>query len=173
MDSFMSKLADRELEKLNKKDPTAFKRYNRYIDAVIKSRSSRQLLTAVPQRILMNSGEWFWKKYLMKTDIGLLPKEYNKKIHGVYCPWRYYGKKDINFFDVKLGELPEWFARRDKSPKAIMAALSRGYHKWAFDWFSPRLMNMAPFFQLAAGMAILRMIFCHDNFKREASYFYH
>ncbi|CDW54252.1 WRW domain containing protein [Trichuris trichiura] len=77
-------------------------------------------------KIVMNAGEWIWKKYLMKSELGLLPKEYNKKIHGVYCPWRYYGKKDINFFDVKLGDLPAWYARRDKSFKAFRAAIGRG-----------------------------------------------
>ncbi|KFD58680.1 hypothetical protein M513_00373, partial [Trichuris suis] len=157
MEAFWNKISERDLEKLNKIDPTAYKRYNRYFDAIAKSRSSRLLMTAVPQKIVMNAGEWIWKKYLLKTDVGLLPKEYNKKIHGVYCPWRYYGKKDTNFFDVKLGDLPAWYARRDKSFKAIVAAIGRGYHKWVYDWFSPRLMNAAPIFHLAAMMAILRM----------------
>ncbi|KRZ03596.1 Thymidylate kinase [Trichinella zimbabwensis] len=107
-------------------DHTFMKRADRYIDAVKKSRSSRQILTLLPQRILLNASEKIWKNYLRKTSFGLLPKEYNKKIHGPYCPWRYYGKKDTNIFDVKLADFSAWMSRRNTSPKGIMAAMSRG-----------------------------------------------
>ncbi|OUC48247.1 dTMP kinase [Trichinella nativa] len=119
-------------------DPTIVKRVDRYIDAV-------KILTLIPQRMVLNASEKIWKNYLRKADFGLLPKEYNKKIHGPYCPWRYYGKKDTNIFDVKLADFSAWMSRRDTSPRGIMAAMSRGYYSWIYHWFSPRVANAAPF----------------------------
>lgn len=52
---------------------------------------------------------------------------------------------DTPFSQVKLGELPGWLARREKSPRAIAAAVSRGniksFHfiklKHFISFFSP------------------------------------
>ncbi|KAL1238522.1 Thymidylate kinase [Trichinella spiralis] len=148
-------------------DPTIVKRVDRYIDAVKKSRSSRQILTLLPQRMVLNASEKIWKNYLRKADFGLLPKEYNKKIHGPYCPWRYYGKKDTNIFDVKLADFSAWMSRRDTSARGIMAAMSRGYYLWIYYWFSPRVANVAPLCHLLVFMAFARMILNHNNFKRD------
>jgi len=35
-----------------------------------------------------------WKKYFDKLEFGLYPKEYNYKVHGIYVPYRYYGKRE-------------------------------------------------------------------------------
>ena len=63
------------------------------------------------------------------------PKDFNPRVHGPYCPWRYYGKRrffrllllnpsslfsgDLHLGDVKLAEVPAWIARRDKTPMGV------------------------------------------------------
>jgi len=65
------------------------------------------------------------------------PKDFNPRVHGAYCPWRYYGKRlfylsivfsilililflgDLSLGDVKLADIPAWVARRDKTPLGI------------------------------------------------------
>lgn len=39
-----------------------------------------------------------WWGFLEKADWGLYPKEYNRKVHGNYLPWRYYGKRKIKIY---------------------------------------------------------------------------
>lgn len=70
---------------------------------------------------------------------GELPKEYNPKVHGPYDPSRYYGPRDKAFGEVKLGELPGWLARRNKSPTALARLCSRGYWRWAFKYVHPKI----------------------------------
>lgn len=36
----------------------------------------------------------------LKMAIGDYPIEYNPKIHGVYDPARFYGKRELNFFTL-------------------------------------------------------------------------
>ncbi|XP_037093697.1 putative ATP synthase subunit f, mitochondrial [Pollicipes pollicipes] len=60
---------------------------------------------------------------------GDYPVEFNPKVHGPYDPARWYGKPDTPLSQVKLGELGGWLGRRQKSPQAMTAAISRG--QWA------------------------------------------
>ncbi|CAG7726564.1 unnamed protein product [Allacma fusca] len=55
---------------------------------------------------------------------GEYPAEYNAKDHGPYDPARYYGKPDTKWAPVKLGELVSWLARRNKSPVAMVQAVT-------------------------------------------------
>ncbi|XP_035228303.1 putative ATP synthase subunit f, mitochondrial [Stegodyphus dumicola] len=57
---------------------------------------------------------------------GRYPAGYNERVHGPYDPSVYYGKKDIPLSEVKIGELGSWLARRNKSPSAMIGAMSRG-----------------------------------------------
>lgn len=41
-----------------------------------------------------------WYKYLHNAEFGLYPKEYNKRVHGHYLPWRNYGKGSFNQYLV-------------------------------------------------------------------------
>ncbi|TMS35781.1 hypothetical protein L596_003104 [Steinernema carpocapsae] len=60
-------------------------------------------------------GVYFYNRVVSRTEMGLFDKRWNKNIHGPYCHWRYYGKRDTKFMDVKLGELGGWVGRRDKT----------------------------------------------------------
>lgn len=82
-------------------------------------------------------GVHFYNTILNKTEIGLYPKEYNPRVHGMYCAWRYYGNNrkwktaylknnlfthiiaDVPVWDVKIKDLGKWFSRRDYSPRAM------------------------------------------------------
>jgi len=72
-----------------------------------------------------------------KTELGLYPKEWNPRVHGIYCHWRYYGTNsnkltftsnsncllinlaDVPVWDVKVKDLGKWFARRHYNPRAM------------------------------------------------------
>ncbi|PSN48097.1 putative ATP synthase subunit f [Blattella germanica] len=56
---------------------------------------------------------------------GDYPADYNPKVHGPFDPARYYGTPDTPLSQVKLGELGSWLGRRNKNPKAMVAAVSR------------------------------------------------
>ena len=66
---------------------------------------------------------------LNQQGIGLYPKGYEAKVHGPYYPWVWYGKQDTKLADVKLGELPQWFGRRDPNP---VAWIREGRRRWYF-----------------------------------------
>ncbi|CAG0889660.1 unnamed protein product [Cyprideis torosa] len=70
-----------------------------------------------------------FERFCAYTGLGMLPKEYNKAVHGPFYPFRYYGKPDIPFGQVKIGELAAWIGRREKTPTAMARAVSRGWHR--------------------------------------------
>ena len=90
----------------------------------------------------------FWNRVVEPSNWGLLPKEYNKNVHGPYVPYRYYGKPDTAFKDVKLGEFMAWFRRRNKSPAAISAACSRTAQYWVHRFGDCRYPNLAFLWQV-------------------------
>ncbi|XP_053613720.1 putative ATP synthase subunit f, mitochondrial [Plodia interpunctella] len=103
--------------------------------------------------------------------IGDYPKEYDASKHGPYDPARYYGKADTPFGQVKLVELPAWFARRNKSPAAFAGLCSRAYWRWQHRFMQPRKVGMAGFYQsLFACMTFFYVInyariTSHKNYK--------
>lgn len=36
---------------------------------------------------------FLWKNTIERSELGLVPKDYNPKVHGPYNPSRYYGKR--------------------------------------------------------------------------------
>merc|ERR1711862_170159 len=75
--------------------------------------------------------------------LGELPKGYNAKVHGPYDPAVYYGPKDTPFGEVKVGELPKWLARRDKSIGGIGKAISRSYWRYCHNYVFPKRTKIA------------------------------
>ncbi|XP_054168038.1 putative ATP synthase subunit f, mitochondrial [Oppia nitens] len=69
---------------------------------------------------------------------GNLPKDYNKSIHGPFYPFRYYGKPDTPFAEVKLTELGSWLNRRNIHPVAIFRAFSRAIFRHGKRFIDPR-----------------------------------
>lgn len=84
------------------------------------------------------------------SEIGLWAKNYNPKVHGPYCQWRYYGKRglicfairheifleDTKLMDVKISELPAWIGRRDKSIGAIYNETMRNVWRVHYLYYS-------------------------------------
>lgn len=69
---------------------------------------------------------------------GNYPKEYNRAVHGPYYPHVNYGVRDTHFSEVKLGNFKEWFAKRNKTPSGIIAAVSRTSFLWTRKWLDTR-----------------------------------
>merc|ERR1712059_95442 len=105
--------------------------------------------------------------------LGELPKEYNPKVHGPYDPAVYYGARDKKFGEVKLGELPGWLARRNKTPTGMGRAMSRAYWRWCFKYVQPKYCGLAPGIQLIVGWCGLfylmnyRKYWDHRNYKHQ------
>merc|ERR1711976_448495 len=103
----------------------------------------------------LESGDFLIKMF----GLGELPKEYNVKIHGPYDPAVYYGPKDKPLSQVKLGELPGWLMRRNKSPAAMARAVSRAHWRWCHNYLFPKYAGKAAIVQFAVGyMAFYYMI---------------
>nr|XP_018916534.1 PREDICTED: putative ATP synthase subunit f, mitochondrial [Bemisia tabaci] len=101
--------------------------------------------------------------------LGDYPLEYDRKVHGPYDPARYYGKPDTYFSEVKLGELGAWFGRRNKSPSAVVGALSRAYWRWNRRFNHCRIGNAAYPLQVIIGGAIIGYLI---NYPRTQNHIY-
>ncbi|GMT14764.1 hypothetical protein PFISCL1PPCAC_6061, partial [Pristionchus fissidentatus] len=100
-------------------------------------------------------GVYFYNRVLSKTEIGLFDKRWNKKVHGPYCHYRYYGARDTRLMSVKLSELPAWLSRREKTVGAfyneVMRNIWRVHHKY---YSGPVYGNTVK--------TIFRFIFCYS-----------
>ncbi|CAF0926088.1 unnamed protein product [Didymodactylos carnosus] len=104
-----------------------------------------------PERI----GKWDPLQYLDLTKylkpFNEYPKDFNPRVHGAYLPYMYYGKRqfvtfllfdssasfcfllvivDTSFSQLKLKEIPEWFARRNKTPSGAYQLGIRAFWRW-------------------------------------------
>ncbi|XP_046740774.1 putative ATP synthase subunit f, mitochondrial isoform X1 [Diprion similis] len=104
---------------------------------------------------------------------GDYPAEYNRSIHGPYDPARYYGKPDTPFGQVKLNELIPWLGRRNKSPRAMVAAVSRAWWHWQHKYVHVKRGGIAPFFQLTAGAMLWFYVINYQKYKNHRNYKYH
>ncbi|VDP99383.1 unnamed protein product [Trichobilharzia regenti] len=98
-------------------------------------------------------------------EFGLLPKEYNVRVHGAYNPAVYYGKKDIPLGEVKLGEFSQWLSRRSKHPADMFRACSR--FMWRYKT------TAAPYFHLTLSFALFRYISDYSEHKSHRHSKYH
>lgn len=105
--------------------------------------------------------------------LGDYPEEYNPKIHGPYDPSRYYGKPDTPFLEVKITELPGWFARRNKSPVAIIRGVSRLWWKWQHKYVQPKRSGITPFFQLVVCSCTFFFLLNTNKIWAESVWKYH
>ncbi|XP_012266791.2 putative ATP synthase subunit f, mitochondrial [Athalia rosae] len=104
---------------------------------------------------------------------GDYPAEYNPSIHGPYDPARYYGKPDTPLSQVKLGELGGWFGRRNKNPRAMVAAVSRAWWRWQHKYVHPSKAGIAPIYQLIVGSMIFFYTINYGKIIRHRNYKYH
>lgn len=105
---------------------------------------------------------------------GNYPKEYNRAIHGPYYPHVNYGPKDTPLGEVKLGELKSWLARRNKSPYAVGASISRTGFLWARNWrdtkYGPASKGLL---QLALFVSALNMLVSYGVYRNHRNHKYH
>merc|ERR1711872_990792 len=109
----------------------------------------------------------------MPFGIGELPKEYNIKVHGPYDPAVYYGPKDTPLSQVKVGELPGWLARRNKSPVAMGRAVSRAYWRWCHKYWLPKRTGVAPMYQFFVGWSALFYVMNYQRYAHHRNHKYH
>lgn len=88
-----------------------------------------------------NAPEWEGslkgKNFMEKLGFGLYPAGYDRRVHGPYCPDRYYGPKDTPLSEVKLSELPKWIGRREKSIFSIGQLFSRSEFRYHRKFMAP------------------------------------
>uniref|UniRef100_A0A1I8BG64 Uncharacterized protein n=1 Tax=Meloidogyne hapla TaxID=6305 RepID=A0A1I8BG64_MELHA len=97
-------------------------------------------------RFWERQGVHFYNNVFNKTEIGLYSKDWNPRVHGIYCHWRYYGtNRDVPFTEVKLSDLRAWFGRRNYSPRAIWAEFMRLFYQYRRDYFSAYHVNPIEF----------------------------
>lgn len=106
-------------------------------------------------------------------EFGLLPKEYNVRVHGAYFPGYYYGKPDTALADVKIGDLPSWISRRSRNPSDWIRAISRFGWRYTFRWIAVKRLTLAPFLQIGAAIAAFRYFKDYGEHKNERHSKYH
>jgi len=133
----------------------------------------RPLWERTPAIILQRLCGAIWNATVAKSEFGLLPKEYNKKVHGYYFPFRYYGKPDP-IGDVKLSELPGWLARRPKGITPLARLFSRAIWRWRWNYTKPRYSGGAWFFQICfVGFMFSTVTMSASNRRHGQRYRYH
>uniref|UniRef100_A0A6G1SK34 Putative ATP synthase subunit f, mitochondrial n=1 Tax=Aceria tosichella TaxID=561515 RepID=A0A6G1SK34_9ACAR len=105
---------------------------------------------------------------------GNYPKEYNRAVHGPYYPWVNYGPKDTPLKDVKLGELKAWISRRQKTPSAALAVVSRLSHEYLRRWVHTRYGSPSkPILQVLIMSSALSLCLSYGYYRNERSHKYH
>lgn len=105
---------------------------------------------------------------------GNYPKEYNRAVHGPYYPWVNYGPKDTPFHEVKLGEFKSWFARRQKTPAAFIAAASRMHDKYCVTWMHSRYGSPSVgILQTVVMTCFISLIGSYGYYRNERQHKYH
>ncbi|XP_076345263.1 ATP synthase, subunit F [Tachypleus tridentatus] len=104
---------------------------------------------------------------------GDYPAEYNPKVHGPYDPARYYGKADIPFGEVKVGELGQWILRRNKSPGAVTGVISRAWWRWQHKYIQPKHAGLAGIIQLCLGCIGFFYVINYPKLRHHRNYKYH
>jgi F-type H+-transporting ATPase subunit f len=105
---------------------------------------------------------------------GNYPKEYNRAVHGPYYPWVNYGPKDTPFKDVKLGELKDWFARRQKTPAAALAVVSRASNDYLRKWMHTRYGSPSKgILQIVIMSSVMSLLLSYGYYRNERSHKYH
>ncbi|OXA56354.1 putative ATP synthase subunit f, mitochondrial [Folsomia candida] len=104
---------------------------------------------------------------------GEYPAEYNAKVHGPYDPARWYGKPDTAFSQVKIGELPAWLARRNKSPMALGQAIGRAWWRWNHKYTFPLKAGITGHAQLTVGLMAFFYFINYTKYRKHRFYKYH
>lgn len=53
-------------------------------------------------RLWERVGVYLYNRVINRFEVGVQDKEYNARVHGPYCPWRYYGTKSMVLFESNI-----------------------------------------------------------------------
>merc|ERR1711915_180950 len=101
---------------------------------------------------------------------GEYPKEYIKAVHGPYHPMVYYGKKDTPLSQVKLKDMFAYIGRRNKSPSAMQACLSRALQRWSHYHHQPVNCGLQGILQVAVGAMIISYCLNWNKYRHHRNY---
>ncbi|VDK39360.1 unnamed protein product [Taenia asiatica] len=106
-------------------------------------------------------------------EFGLLPKDYNVRVHGAYFPGYYYGPKEVKLGDVKMGDLWAYLKTRSRSPVYYMKALARFSWRYRLKWIYPRKGTLVPFFHIGFIFATCQYLINYKSHQTERHAKYH
>lgn len=106
-------------------------------------------------------------------EFGLLPKEYNVRVHGAYFPGYYYGPKEIKLGDVRMGDLWTYLKTRSRNPVYYMKALARFSWRYRLKWIYPRKSTLVPFFHIGFFFATCQYLINYKSHQTERHAKYH
>lgn len=105
---------------------------------------------------------------------GNYPKEYNRAVHGPYYSWVNYGPKDTPLQEVKLGELRTWLARRNYTPQAMLASISRSAALYRYKWMDTRYGSPSKaLIQIALMSGLASLVLHYGYYRAERHHKYH
>ncbi|CAF4204733.1 unnamed protein product, partial [Adineta steineri] len=124
------------------------------------SKTNETIIPGNPDRI---KAKWDPLQYLNLAQylkvFNEYPRDFNARVHGPYCPWRYYGKRDLHFGDVKVGDIPAWIARRDKTPMGIYQGGIRTFWKFYRAYLDNKRPNLIWYTQIFVVASLFNFVF--------------
>ncbi|CAF0886459.1 unnamed protein product [Adineta steineri] len=124
------------------------------------SKTNETIIPGNPDRI---KAKWDPLQYLNLAQylkvFNEYPRDFNARVHGPYCPWRYYGKRDLHFGDVKVGDIPAWIARRDKTPMGIYQGGIRTFWKFYRAYLDNKRPNLIWYTQIFMVASLFNFVF--------------
>ncbi|UJR22345.1 hypothetical protein I4U23_025407 [Adineta vaga] len=124
------------------------------------SKTNETIIPGNPDRI---KAKWDPLQYLNLAQylkvFNEYPRDFNPRVHGPYCPWRYYGKRDLHFGDVKLADIPAWVARRDKTPMGVYQGGIRTFWKFYRAYLDNKKPNLIWYTQIFVVASLFNFVF--------------
>ncbi|XP_075755807.1 ATP synthase F(0) complex subunit f, mitochondrial [Pelodiscus sinensis] len=81
--------------------------------------------------------------------------------------------KDTKLLDVKLGQLPGWFAMRDFTPSGLTGAVRRGYDRYLNKYINVKKGGIAGISMALFGYVVISYIWNYEHLKHDRWRKYH
>ncbi|XP_060116741.1 ATP synthase subunit f, mitochondrial [Heteronotia binoei] len=81
--------------------------------------------------------------------------------------------KDLRLMDVKLGQLPAWFASGDYTPLGIYRGYRRGYDRFYKKYIDVKKGGIGGLAMVLTGYVIISYIWSYDHIKHDRWRKYH
>uniref|UniRef100_A0A8C4QJZ6 ATP synthase F(0) complex subunit f, mitochondrial n=1 Tax=Eptatretus burgeri TaxID=7764 RepID=A0A8C4QJZ6_EPTBU len=69
--------------------------------------------------------------------------------------------------DVKLGDLPPWFAKADYTPKGVLGAFRRGYQRYFNKYINVKRGGLPGISMILTAYVVVSYYFVYDNTKHD------